>query len=416
MMDQCDLDRVRGLIFTIFSTILLHGAVSQAALEFTGVNLSGAEFGVSTGQTGPNNLPGTFGTQYTYPTKSEVDYFTGKGMNIFRLPFRWERLQPTPNAALNPTELSRMDAFVNYATSKGADVILDPHNFERYYPSLTQNFQSTTAGLIGGTVANSKGVVVTNAMFANLWSQLATHYAGNSRVQFGLMNEPDAMPEATLIGSENAAIAAIRATGAQNTILVPGNAFTGAWTWTNQNNKTNPATDTSNAAGLLGITGITNPANNIVVEMHQYMDSNGSGTSAAINNNDPLTGVERLTAATAWLKTNGIKGFLGEFGVDNSIINGANPNDPSTLGNEVLNNMIQYMEANSDAWTGFAAWGGGPWWANNSLFHIDPVNGQDEPIMDVLQQYLVGVPEPSSLALMGGGFILLSLKRRAKSV
>jgi endoglucanase len=214
------------------------------------------------------------------------------------------------------------------------------------------------------------------------------------------MNEPDAVPEAQLIGTMNSAISAIRATGSNNTILVPGNSFTGAWTWNNPTSGNDMST--SNAVAMLNITGITNPNSNIVVEMHQYMDSNGSGTSASINNNDPMTAVERLTAATQWLETNGIKGFLGEFGVDNSIINGANPNDPSTLGNEVINNMIQYMEAHSDAWTGFAAWGGGPWWATNSLFHIDPVNGKDEPIMDVLQQYLAGVPEPSTLALAAG--------------
>jgi aryl-phospho-beta-D-glucosidase BglC (GH1 family) len=136
-----------------------------AVLQFTGVNLSGAEFGVSNNNV---HLPGTYITDYIYPNNSEVDYFTGKGMNTFRLPFRWERLQPTNSTPLNSTELGRMTAFVNYATSKGDNVILDPHNFERYYPRVS-NFQSSTNGLIGGTVANSQtpGVVVTNTMFAD---------------------------------------------------------------------------------------------------------------------------------------------------------------------------------------------------------------------------------------------------------
>ena len=58
----------------------------RADIQFVGVNLSGAEFG-------QNILPGTYGTQYTYPTTAEVDYYKGKGMNMIRLPFRWERLQ-----------------------------------------------------------------------------------------------------------------------------------------------------------------------------------------------------------------------------------------------------------------------------------------------------------------------------------
>ena len=35
-----------------------------------GVNLAGAEFG--------NNVPGVFGTDYTYPTHTEIDYYASK--------------------------------------------------------------------------------------------------------------------------------------------------------------------------------------------------------------------------------------------------------------------------------------------------------------------------------------------------
>ncbi len=76
-------------------------------------------------------------------------------MNTFRLPFRWERMQTTPNGPLDPTQLGYMDAFVNYATSKGDYVLIDPHNFERYYP-LASNFQSSNQGLIGGSVADNQ--------------------------------------------------------------------------------------------------------------------------------------------------------------------------------------------------------------------------------------------------------------------
>jgi aryl-phospho-beta-D-glucosidase BglC (GH1 family) len=48
-----------------------------------GVNLAGAEFG--------SNVPGTFGTDYTYPTHAEIDYYAAKGMSVIRLPFLWER-------------------------------------------------------------------------------------------------------------------------------------------------------------------------------------------------------------------------------------------------------------------------------------------------------------------------------------
>jgi endoglucanase len=132
----------------------------RADIQYAGVNLSGAEFG-------QNVLPGTFGTQYTYPTQQEVDYFRGRGMNIIRLPFRWERLQHTNNLTLNATELGRMNTFVSATTAKGVYVILDPHNFERYYPD-PNNFQSSAQGLVGSAVPDSA--------FSNFWGQVATIY------------------------------------------------------------------------------------------------------------------------------------------------------------------------------------------------------------------------------------------------
>lgn len=46
--------------------------------------------------------------------------------------------------------------------------------------------------------------------------------------------------------------------------------------------------------------------------MHQYLDSDGSGTSPTCVS--PTIGAERLQAATQWLQQNNLKGFLGEIG------------------------------------------------------------------------------------------------------
>src|SRR4051794_28008255 len=76
-----------------------------AAPTYTGVSLAGADFGETV-------LPGTYNTNYTYPTTAEVDYFLGKGLNTFRIPFRWERLQRTANGAFDATELNRLNTIV----------------------------------------------------------------------------------------------------------------------------------------------------------------------------------------------------------------------------------------------------------------------------------------------------------------
>jgi endoglucanase len=73
-----------------------------------GVNLAGAEFG--------SNVPGVFGTDYTYPTHAEIDYYASKNLDVIRLPFLWERLQRSEFGSLDAAELSRLDDVVNYAT------------------------------------------------------------------------------------------------------------------------------------------------------------------------------------------------------------------------------------------------------------------------------------------------------------
>ncbi len=351
------------LTFIVFF-IAIGASGLYAQIKHAGINLACAEFGES-------NLPGNYGKDYTYPTSVEVDYYMGKGMNTFRLPFRWERLQHSQLAALDTTELGYMDTFVNYSTSKGAYVILDPHNFQRYYPD-SDNYKSSPKGLIGSDVSNEA--------FADFWNKLARHYKGNAKVIFNLMNEPNTMPTEQLLNSSNIAIAAIRSTGATNLILIPGNQWTGAWSW--------DATwyGGANAEYMLNI---VDPSANFAFEVHQYMDDNCSGSSSGITNNDPMIGVKRLTSFTNWLKQHNLKGFLGEFAVANSRI-GDGQDD---VGDEVIENMLNYIEENSNVWIGWAWWAGGPWWGEYR-FTLEPTNlgqldqGPDRPAMDVLQTFL----------------------------
>jgi endoglucanase len=357
---------------------------ADAAIRYTGVNLAGAEFGHTA-------LPGVYGTNYTYPTSAEVDYYIGKGLNTFRLPFRWERLQRSQFAELHTAEMARMDAFVNYATSQGAHVIIEPHNFQRYFPD-PNNFQSSTQGLVGGAAPD--------AAFADFWSRLAGHYQSNGRVIFNLMNEPNSMSTEQLVTSENAAIAAIRAAGASNLILVPGNQWTGAWAWDPPGGDANPALPgkqswygTVNAYAMLNI---VDPGNNFAFDVHQYLDDNSSGTSTQIgtngNPNNVNIGVQRLTTFTNWLKAHNLRGHLGEFAVANSRIGDDHAGTSPQIGDEAIDAMLSYIADNDDVWLGWTWWAGGPWW-NNYMFTLEPTNlGQpsqaDRAAMAVLQPHL----------------------------
>ncbi len=338
----------------VTAAMALCAPVACAQLAYVGVNLAGAEFA------GHSHVPGVYGQHYGYPNEAEVDYFQAKGMNTFRLPFLWERLQPKLNEPFNEAEFGRLDAFVKYATQKGAHVILDPHNYARYNKTIIGT----------GDVPNSA--------FADLWSRLAETYKGNSRVIFGLVNEPHSMPSTELwVESANAAIAAIRNTGAKNLILVPGNAWSGAHSWTAK------YYGTPNGVAMQQL---VDPGNNCAFDVHQYLDTDSSGTKDVVVS--PTVGAQRLAAITKWLKENGKKAFLGEFAVANSRIG----DDEKQVGDEAINGMLDFMEANSDVWLGWTWWSAGPRWGEY-MFTIEPKNlgkpdQADRPAMKLLESRL----------------------------
>ncbi len=298
--------------------------VTTTQIAYRGVSLAGAEFGVDSSGNGP--LPGTFGVNYMYPDATYApgyaspSYFLDKGMNTFRLPFRWERLQPKRNAAFDTAEMARLTTTVNHLTASGATVLLDPHNYARYGTDLI------------GSAA------VPAADFADLWSRLSTAFQGNPRVLFGLMNEPHDMPTEQWVTAANGAIAAIRKAGATNLILVPGNGWTGASSWAQS------WYGTANATAMLGI---KDPGNNFAFEAHQYLDPDGGGNSPACVS--ATVGSERLAGFTAWLRANHVKGLIGEFG---------SGSDPTCLA--ALDDMLKHIEVNQDVYLGWTYWAGGP--------------------------------------------------------
>ena len=311
------------------------------ALAFTGVNLSGGEFA--------HPKPGVmsvYGKNFTYPSEAELDYFAQHGVNVIRLPFLWEVLQPALDQPVVPVELARLKAVVSLATSKGLTVMIDPHDFQGYYGKK-----------VGGPD-------VPDSAFAGFWSQLATAFKDNPRVWFALMNEPNGTGIDQWFASAQAAVTAIRATGATNLILVPGEGYTGAHSWLE--------------TGSDKMLAINDPANNYVFEAHQYLDEDNSGTHPdAVN---ATIGSERLKVFTEWCRKVHKKAFLGEFGVAMGKTNHA-----------AVDDMLNYMEANADVWTGFTWWSAGSWWGDY-MYTVEPTkDGEDRPQMLYLTPHLHGI-------------------------
>jgi len=310
----------------------------------TGVNVAGAEFA-------SKKLPGRAGTDYFYPSKATVDHFADLGMNTIRLPFRWERIQPVLRAGLEAAELDRIAATVSMASARGMTIVLDVHNYAAYRDQPIGTADVTADAL------------------ADLWRRLATRFKDNRLVAFGLMNEPKGLPTETWAAAANAAIAAVRKTGATNLILVPGNGWTGAHSWFGT------SYGTPNAEAMLGV---ADPANNMAFEVHQYLDSNYSGTNPECRNEQ--IGVATLQRFTQWLRDNGKRGFLGEFG---------GGSDPVCMA--ALDAMLTDMEKNKDVWLGWTYWAAG-FWPPTYFTSVQPVDGADRPQTAVLLKHVAGRP------------------------
>jgi endoglucanase len=251
-----------------------------------------------------------------------------------------ERLAPSGvAAAFNQAYLQNMTTVVNAITSRGAYAVLDPHNFGRY-----------------------NGAVITDtAAFRSFWTTLAAAYRSNDRVVFDTNNEYHDMDQTLVLNLNQAAIDGIRAAGAASQyIFVEGNSWSGAWTWN--------ATNTNLAA-------LTDPQGRLVYEMHQYLDADGSGTSAACVSSS--IGVQRVVGATDWLKQNRKVGVLGEFA------GGANDQCKAAV-----KGLLDHLRANSDVWLGALWWSAGPWWGDY-MFSFEPPSGTGyQNYGSMLRQYV----------------------------
>ncbi|MCW5683613.1 MAG: glycoside hydrolase family 5 protein [Pseudolabrys sp.] len=332
---------VAPIVGALALAMLSSGSFAQSGPPYlTGVNIAGAEFN-------GRKVPGVPNRDYFYPAKTTIDYVASKGMTSIRVPFLWERMQPQLNGPLDAEEVRRLDDVVRYATGKRLYVVLDLHNYAYYRQKV-----------IGSPD-------VPPSVLADIWRRLAAHFKDNPLVGFGLMNEPKGLLTETWLSAANAAIAAIRGADAGNTIFVPGNGWTGAHSWLSSRY------GAPNGDVMLGV---VDPANNYVYEVHQYLDSNYSGTHAACRSE--TVGVDTLQLFTQWARQNRKRAYLGEFGA------GA---DPVCLG--ALNAMLTFIDENRDVWVGWSYWAAGAW-PPSYFTSVQPVNGVDRPQMSILLQHL----------------------------
>lgn len=176
-----------------------------------GVNANGGELLGMGEERFSNENSGVYGLNYVYPNRKSLAYLAGRGHKLIRLPFRWERVQPTIGGNLSGAEVERLKTCVANAKAEGLVVILDLHNRGRYYFPAGKTYLGTT------------GLPV--SAFPDFWRRFSRQFKDVPGVAgYQLMNEPINMPggAAQWERASQAAVNAIRANGDKKRLMVSG--------------------------------------------------------------------------------------------------------------------------------------------------------------------------------------------------
>jgi endoglucanase len=327
---------IAGMVLTAGSSPKANTATPDRARR--GIALAGAEFGAERAEFCHRN-PGIHGRDYKYNGQHTFDRLAEQGMNLFRIPVRWERLQPTLGGPLDAAELGRLRASVERATKVASEVIIDIHNYGRYMTDTNGlPFECAIGEQIGGVVP------VTGDQFADLWHRLSREFRGQPGIYaYGLMNEPHDLTAWKSVSQ--LAVTAIRAESDHTRILVPGTDWSHSHRFAEANGKA----------------WITDPADNILYETHCYLDRDASGkygldfdAELAADSQLADRATKRLTPFVEWCLVNNVRGFVGEFGVPT--------NDSRWL--PLVRQAVEVMDG---ANMGGCYWAAGEWWGNYPL-------------------------------------------------
>lgn len=325
---------------------------TKPPLASQGISLAGAEFGTNR-MDFCNENPGRLGKDYTYNSAKTVAYFAKQGVRQFRIPFRWERIQPQLGNALDPTELAALQQVARWAAENNAGVILDVHNYARYSLRYQGEIRSC---IIDQRI--DQDTPVTTEHFVDLWQRLAKAFATEPGIlAYGLMNEPHDLGDSDWKSISQAAVDGIREVDPQSTILVAGDGWSNAHRWTEVNGSE---------------AWIKDPSNRIAYEAHCYFDHDFSGkyrlSYEQEQSKDPAFGqrpIHRLRPFVDWCQKNQVEGYLGEYGVP--------ANDSRWIG--LLRN---FLAALNEANFGGCYWAAGEWWGDYPL-SIQPADEFQTP-------------------------------------
>jgi len=273
-------------------------------------------------------------------------YYLAHGVKLVRIPFEIDRIQPAPLGPLAPAIVADLQKIVAMDHAAGAITVLDPHGYGFF------DIDGKPEDILQNPAAA--------ADYVDLMRRIATAFV-HEDIAIGLMNEPHTGDDQNYAAIWNRAIAAIRQAGFTGVILVPH----AHWS---------AATDISPGTPFSGT--IIDPGNNWVLELHSYLDPDGTGTYRQ-QVASPLIGVQRLAGAIAWSQASGVGLFLGETGAP-----------PDLAGMAAFKAELDEIAKSPKVFWGVAVWGAGPWWKPNYPMRLDPIAGTARPQFLALEKML----------------------------
>lgn len=356
--------------------------------QYAGINLSGFEFDkVINPVTAPNLSEEDQTTSHT--DLAETQGFIETGANTIRMPLHWGYLQPDGpgkgDIYMNYFN-SYLKPFLESTTSAKVYTIVDLHAYARY-----SEFGKQYAGC-GASGPCPDGTLITDsAAYVDVWTKLYELIRNNPDIDtdyilIDIFNEPVDVPDVKVFSIQVDVIKALREAGFKGPILIEGNSWSGLHSWTTASwqgsdgqTYTNANLFTRENFAKAGVTDLTN----IIINAHQYLDDNYSGTSDRCQTDLSTTGPNgfNLEAFANYLRENQFNAMVTEFGGGTE----------STSCTKALTQFLDYLQANAAnaennkfGFVGHTVWSAGHGWGGYNL-RVKPDSYQWKTISSYLQ-------------------------------
>jgi endoglucanase len=359
---------------------------SNADWIFTGINLSGLEFGKVIEPVVIPNLSQEDATG-KQSDLAETQAFIKAGMNTVRVPISWGymQLEGPGKGDLNKDYYdSYLKPLLETLTSAHVYAMVDLHAYMRY-----SQFGKEYSGC-GAEGKCPDGTLVLDAKaYQDIWTKLYAQMKSDPKINLDyilldLVNEPVDVPNDDVFTIQAEVIKSLRQQGYQGYILVEGNSWSGLHSWTTTTWKSTDGKQVYSNATLFtrenfvkaGVTDLSK----ILINAHQYLDSDYSGT-----HNTCLTDLTsqgdngfNLNAFADYLQKSHLKAIVTEFS------GGTDSASCSVAMTKFLNYLKDNAAKNKDyGFVGWTIWSTGHGWGGYNL-RVTPTSYH----MQVLKNYL----------------------------